>query len=407
MLRGFRAILAHWRAERRTITQGFVGMATASIGSLVAGIVLGSITDTLEALPGLLVLVPAAVSLQGSIFGALGSRLGTAIHAGLYSPTLERRGVLGQNVYSVAVLTLACSVLLSVLAKAISEAFGVNSISVVDFLVIGVIGGVMASVVVLLFTLALARRAYRREWDLDSVGAPLITAVGDMATIPCLFVATFLVGIPWVTPAVATVVVLGAVALTVRSLLVDLPLARRIIRESVLILVVMGGVDLLAGLVAESRLERFLAFPALLVLLPPFLESAGALGGILTSRLSSKLHMGLLSPRRRPEAAAWLDATIVFLFAAFMFTLRGAIAEVAAQVMGLASPGVLTMLGVSFTAGMLATLLAVVVAYYTAIATFRLGLDPDNHGIPIVSSTMDLLGVIAFVIGLIAFGVAS
>jgi mgtE-like transporter len=407
MLRGFRAILAHWRAERRTITQGFVGMATASIGSLVAGIVLGSITHTLEALPGLLVLVPAAVSLQGSIFGALGSRLGTAIHAGLYSPTLERRGVLGQNVYSVAVLTLACSVLLSILAKAISEAFGVDSISVVDFLVIGVIGGVMASVVVLLFTLALARRAYRREWDLDSVGAPLITAVGDMATIPCLFVATFLVGIPWVTPAVATVVVLGAVALTVRSLLVDLPLAKRIIRESVLILVVMGGVDLLAGLVAESRLERFLAFPALLVLLPPFLESAGALGGILTSRLSSKLHMGLLSPRRRPEAAAWLDATIVFLFAAFMFTLRGAIAEVAAQVMGLASPGVLTMLGVSFTAGMLATLLAVVVAYYTAIATFRLGLDPDNHGIPIVSSTMDLLGVIAFVIGLIAFGVAS
>lgn len=407
MLRGFRRILAHWRAERRTITQGFVGMATASVGSLVAGIVLGSITHTLEALPGLLVLVPAAVSLQGSIFGALGSRMGTAIHAGLYSPTLERRGVLGQNVYSVAVLTLAGSVLLSALAKAIAEAFGVDSISVVDFLVIGVVGALLASVVVLLFTLALARRAYRRGWDLDSVGAPLITAVGDMATIPCLFVATFLVGIRWVTPAVATAVVLGAVALTVRSLLVDLPLAKRIIRESVLILVVMGGVDLLAGLVAESRLERFLAFPALLVLLPPFLESAGALGGILTSRLSSKLHMGLLSPRRRPEAAAWLDATIVFLFAAFMFSLRGAIAEVAAQVMGLASPGLFTMLGVSFTAGMLATLLAVVVAYYTAIATFRLGLDPDNHGIPIVSSTMDLLGVIAFVIGLIAFGVAS
>jgi mgtE-like transporter len=407
MLRGFRRILAHWRAERRTITQGFVGMATASIGSLVAGIVLGSITHTLEALPGLLVLVPAAVSLQGSIFGALGSRLGTAIHAGLYSPTRERSGVLGQNVYSVAVLTLAGSVLLSALAKAIAEAFGVDSISVVDFLVIGVIGGLLASVVVSLFTLALARRAYQRGWDLDSVGAPLITAVGDMATIPCLFVATFLVGIRWVTPAVAAVVVVGAAALTVRSLMVDRPLARRIIRESVLILVVMGGVDLLAGLVAESRLERFLAFPALLVLLPPFLESAGALGGILTSRLSSKLHMGLLSPRRRPEAAAWLDATIVFLFAAFMFTLRGAIAEVAAQVMGLASPGFLTMLGVSFTAGMMATVMSVVVAYYTAIATFRLGLDPDNHGIPIVSSTMDLLGVIAFVIGLIAFGVAS
>src|SRR5215218_8316815 len=150
MLRGFRRILAYWRAERRTISQGFVGMATASIGSLAAGITLGSITGTLEALPGLIVLVPAAVSLQGSIFGALGSRLGTAIHAGLYSPTLERRGVLYQNVYGVAALTLSVSLLLAVLAKLMAEAFGVESISVLDFLVIGIVGGALAAVVVLL-----------------------------------------------------------------------------------------------------------------------------------------------------------------------------------------------------------------------------------------------------------------
>jgi mgtE-like transporter len=104
---------------------------------------------------------------------------------------------------------------------------------------------------------------------------------------------------------------------------------------------------------------------------------------------------------------AWLDATVIFLFAAFMFSLRGIAAELIARLLGLASPGAVTMVGVSVAAGMIATVLAVVIAYYVAVATYRLGMDPDNHGIPIVSSTMDLLGMIAFVIALLAFGVAS
>jgi mgtE-like transporter len=228
-----------------------------------------------------------------------------------------------------------------------------------------------------------------------------------MATVPCLFVATFLLQVPVLTPTVAAVGGAAALFLFFRTLRSDLPLAKRVVRESIAVLVVFGTVDLVAGLFLESRLQRFLDFPALLVLLPPFLEGAGALGGILSSRLSSKLHLGVLSPRGWPEGVAWLDATIIFLFAVFMFALRGLAAGVAGEVMGLASPGILSMVGVSLVGGLLATTLTVVLAYYTAIATTRLGLDPDNHGIPIITSTMDLLGVIAFMIGLLALGVGS
>jgi mgtE-like transporter len=407
MLGGFGRIFAYWRAERRTIAQGFVGMATSTAASLVAGIVLGSITHTLEALPGLIIMVPAAVSLQGSIFGALGSRLGTSIHAGLYAPTREREGVLYQNVAAVVVLTVVVSLALGVVARTLSAAIGVESISILDFMVIALVGGVLASLVVLAFTLALAKRANRQGWDLDSVAAPLITAVGDMATVPCLFAATFLLRVPGVTPTVAAAGVAAGIFLLIRTLRTDLPLAKRVVRESIAVLIVFGTIDLVAGLFIQSRLDRFLEFPALLVLLPPFLEGAGALGGILSSRLSSKLHLGVLSPRGWPEGVAWLDATIIFLFAIFMFALRGVAAGVAGELMGLASPGIVALVGVSLVGGLLATVLAVGLAYYTAIATTRLGLDPDNHGIPIISSTMDLLGVIAFMIGLLALGVGS
>src|SRR5918996_3112658 len=105
MLRRFGRILAYLVAERRTFLQGFVAQLIASLGSLAGGLVLGSITGTLHRLPGLLVLIPAAVAIRGNIFGALGSRLGTSIHAGLFVVGRQREGPLYQNLYAATVLT--------------------------------------------------------------------------------------------------------------------------------------------------------------------------------------------------------------------------------------------------------------------------------------------------------------
>ena len=407
MRRGLGHVLAYWRAERRTIAQGFVALLIAGVGSLVAGFALGSIEGTLEVLPGLIVMVPAAIGMRGNIFGALASRLSTSIQTGLYRPTREREGVLFQNVYAVTVLSLLISLVLGVLAKTLSEVFGVRSISILDFMVISAVGGVLSSVVVGAFTVYLSQVAYRRNWDLDSVAAPLVTAAGDMVTLPTLFVATWLVGIRWVTPSIAGLMIGITVALLFRGLRANLTLTRRILRESIPVLALAGSVDILAGLVVGSRLERLRIYPVLLVLIPPFLERAGALGGILSSRLSSKLHLGALTPRGRPEAGAILDATIIFLFAVVMFTLTGIATHLVTLLLGLASPGALTLVGVTLFAGLMATTLAVVVAYYTAVATYRLGMDPDNYGIPLITSSMDFIGVITLVIALLAFGLGS
>ena len=57
------------------------------------------ITGTLAALPGLLVLIPAAVGMKGTIFGAIGARLGTANAAGVLeiNPGARRRPAAGTS----------------------------------------------------------------------------------------------------------------------------------------------------------------------------------------------------------------------------------------------------------------------------------------------------------------------
>ena len=163
--------------------------------ALLAGLTLGHNTDRLQELPGLLLMVPAAIALRGNIFGALGSRLGTAIHAGTFRLSMRSSSVVGENVLASLVLTLATSVALAVLAKGAAVVFGVaGSIALANFIVISVVGGLLASVAVLVTALGLTSGSVRFGWDPDNVTAPLVTAVGDVATVPALVLASTLVG---------------------------------------------------------------------------------------------------------------------------------------------------------------------------------------------------------------------
>src|SRR6266478_1457722 len=125
LIRRFRALV---RADPTGVKAGFVALLLSSGGDLLAGLTLGSITGTLKELPGLLVLVPAAIGMRGNVFGALGSRLGTAVHTGTFQLSRRRDTIVGQNVLSSLTLTFVVSLALAALAKSIAVAFNLRSI---------------------------------------------------------------------------------------------------------------------------------------------------------------------------------------------------------------------------------------------------------------------------------------
>jgi mgtE-like transporter len=390
--------------EPSAVRQSLVALGIGLLASLVAGLMLGSIGDTLEELPGMLVLVPAAIGMRGTIFGALGARLGTSIHAGTFNLTTRVDTVLGQNVVASIALSLIAATALAALAKVVSVGFGIaNSISLVDFLVISVVGGLLASAIVLVLTVTLAAAAVRYEWDLDNVVAPIVTAAGDMTTLPALYIGTLLVGLDVVSPAIAIVATVLSVVVTVVVVRTGLTLVRRIFIESAPVVIGSGVLSLIAGLTLEGRLDELVDYPALLALVPPFLASAGAIGGILSTRLTSKLHLGVLRPATFPTREARSDIVHAYLVAVPVFALGSLVADLAAWLVDLDSPGPLRMVAVSVAGGLLATSFAVLIAYYSAIVSFRVGLDPDNFGIPLVTSSIDLLGSISFILAVVVF----
>jgi len=411
MFRTWRDAAARLRALLRSdwvgVRAGFVALLISSGGDLLAGLTLGAITGTLEQLPGLLVLVPAAIGMRGNVFGALGSRLGTAIHTGTFRLSRRQDTVVGQNLAAAISLSLSISLVLAVLAKVMCVGFGLeNTISIGDFVVISVIGGFLSSIVVLAITVGVAQLSTRRNWDLDNVSSPIVTAAGDMVTLPALFLATYLTGLAWVTPVVAVLCTVAGLGALVRSVRSRYPILRRIARESVPVLVLAGTIDVIAGLTIQKRFESFIVYPALLVLVPPFLEDSGSLGAILGARVSTKLHLGTLDPRRWRLRAVGEDVLLIYLYAVPVFLLLGVSADIASAVVGLRSPGSLEMIAVTMFAGIFATTFAVLVGFYGAVASYRLGLDPDNHAIPIVTSSLDLLGALSLIVAIVVLGLA-
>ena len=401
-----RRLWAYWRAEQRTLRQGLVALALSTLAGFVAGLTLAHITGTLEELPGLIVLIPAAVGMKGTIFGAIGARLGTANVAGLLEPTLRPGSVLQRNVYVAVVTTFSSALWLAVLSVLASAAFGEPSISLWRLATVSIVGGAIGSGLILMITLALSVLSSRRGWDLDSVSTPMVTALGDMTTLPSLFLATFLLRSDVIAVPAAVISIGVALYAAVRSYTVADRVIRRIVLEMTAVILLTPILDVLAGSLLRARQDQLVAVPVLLALIPPFVSQAGALGGIFASRTASKLQIGVITTRGLPEIPALVDASIVSALSLAVFAMVGVVAfvlGVATDLVGM--PSFQALVGGTILAGLVVTPITLVASYYLAIGTFRFGLDPDNQSVPIITSAMDLAGVATVLFVMTSLGV--
>lgn len=394
--------------DSRAVVQSAVALLISIVATLVAGLTLASAEERLAELPGLLLMVPAAIAQRGNVFGALGSRLGTAIHTGEFSLTRRIDTIFGQNVLASLSLSAVAAIWLAIVGWALAGLFGVTgAMSLVDFVAVSFVGGMLASVLVLAITVALAAGSTRYGWDLDNVTAPLVTGTGDLVTLPALIVGSFLVGPSNASAIVAVLAVVSALTALTMSVRSSLALVRRVVLESLPVLGLASTLSLIAGIVVERRLAAFLDEPALLILIPAYFGMAGALGGILSSRLGTKVHLGLIEPQRVPQRQAWLDIRSVGLLAIPIFVLVGGAAHVGSLLISVDSPGLLSMLLVAALAGLGATVVVLAVAYYGTLLAVRFGLDPDTASIPLTNSVLDLVGAFTLVGAVIALGLTG
>jgi mgtE-like transporter len=174
---------------------------------------------------------------------------------------------------------------------------------------------------------------------------------------------------------------------------------RTIVTTMLPLLAVLSVLQMVSGSVLQAFEETLLAYPALLVLVPVQIGTAGNLASIMCARLSTQLHLGTfeLDPSN-PDVRA--NTLAILGLAATVFFVVGIAAWAIGRVLG-GDLALLAVLTISMVSGMALAVLVVVLSLLSVWGSFRLGYDPDDTTIPLVTNVCDIVGV------LLLFGVAS
>ncbi len=411
----FRQLRANLKENSRAIFESFVALFISVIAAVSAGLLLGKYQETLLLLPGLIVLVPAALGMRGNLFAALGSRLGSALHIGTLDRFSMQNTVVRDNVKANITLTIVMSVLLGVMAEVLSRAIGIESIGLFSFILISFVAGILGGIVLLAITFGTAILAYRRGWDLDNIHAPLITALGDFVTIPFLLIAAFIVQYTQLHIGYISIIAIVIIAIAAINLLLALRAKpdsqgfsyKFIVFQSLPVLLLAGLLDSAAGIIIESDIHAIAAVPIVLVVIPAFLEEGGNIGNILASRLSTKLHLGTLDVDLQVGKEVKSEFLMTYFLAIVIFPVTAIIAYFFGAALGIGGISLLNMIAIISFAGFILTTIAIISTFIISILSFKYGMDPDNVTIPIITSLIDLIGIISLIIVLELFGVIA
>jgi mgtE-like transporter len=177
---------------------------------------------------------------------------------------------------------------------------------------------------------------------------------------------------------------------------------RAITRAMLPVLLVLTLVEIGSGLVLGSFEDQLLASPALLVLVPVTIGTAGNLGSVLAARLSTAFHLGTLSFEPSDEVLLG-NAVATIALSISVFPVIGVGAWALADLTGGAGLPLSTVVTVALASGIALAGLAVLVTMVATYTAYRFELDPDDVVIPVVTNVCDVLGVVVLFLAVLLF----
>ncbi|MBC7081062.1 MAG: magnesium transporter [Thermoplasmatales archaeon] len=378
---------------KKDLKEILVALSISTFGDLLTALSMGYFNEALSVFPALLILIPPAIDMRGNIFSSLGSRLGTYLHTG--EITLgKKNSLLRDNIFSSFNLTFSMSFFLGFISWIIARRIGMEA-SFLELILISYLAGLFSAFIMLFLTLNVVFFGYRKGWNPDNIIAPIITFAGDVFTLPLLFISLKIIG--KIDHKIQFVMLLFFVFLTILSFSkIKKKNFRRIIIESTPLLIVCALLSSASGATLGFQHTELFAIPALLTIIPAFLEDGGAIGGILAARFSSALFTGEIKFAKKPPRKVLRLFAIVHFVGFIEFFSIGVIGYAVNRAF-MIEANIFQMIAISVIAGQILILIMDLMAYYTSIYSFKIGINPDNVTIPILTSVADFAGALCVV----------
>jgi len=390
-------------------TLGMFGQSLLSLsfdlGGMLAGTALAIYLNVFSLFPWSFILYPGILSIRGAIGGIFCGRLSTGLHLG----TIRDR-LLGntRHFYTLCRLIVVLAFIGSLLLWVFSSISGVlvSGLGFPSLLaVLEVTTATMAVSLVLIppIIVLVSFLSFRKGLDPDVIVYPVVSTAADILVTLCYVFVLNLFSVRVLGPFLVGMLDLAFLCFVLYAAFL-LPRDRelfRAVRESILTLTIVAAIVNLTGLTLSGisrmigrRSEVYVVYPALI-------DTVGDVGSIVGSTATTKLALGLITfnvpsmmRHFKETVGAWLASILFFTVYALTPTLMGMLPpeELA--------PFILTL----HATNVMAIMPMFIIAYVTALLTFRRGWDPDNFVIPIESSIADLVTTLSLLAAIRLFG---
>lgn len=174
-------------------------------------------------------------------------------------------------------------------------------------------------------------------------------------------------------------------------------ISRRIIADILLqatpVVILTSVGELFAGSILGKMHERLDLIPGLIILVPAVMGLRGNIGTALGSRISTSLHLGLVSRRFSFNKFNLSNVGAGFSLSLIVSVIIGIFAKFVCHIFGLASIPLVNLLLIAILASSMASLVLIPFTVTLTYFAFNRRLDPDNIVAPIIGMVGDVITV--------------
>jgi len=361
-------------------------------------IVFATLYPLVEGKKEVIALIPVMSDLRGDILGSSASRLNTILHLGLVTPSIYTLTKI--ELKPTLAISMVTGISMSIVSFIYTRMLG-EPVNLEEMVSIGFLSSMIATLTLMPYIALIASEVFKRGFDPGNLLPTLVTTVGDLVTLPFLIVAFILVASTPsnITPLLFLTVTSISLAFYTASYSYGGSRIRRILTERLLILLLLTITEPLVGAFL-AWLEEGLAEMRLIHLATSLIGVNGALASIAGVRLSATLHMyGIEGLTGRLTIIA-RDVALASIPGALLISLVGYTTQTLIGVHG--TVGLIAMIAVVATATIVHIAIGLISALVVSIGSYKLGLDPNNVAIPVITTVMDITGIpILYITGLL------
>ena len=371
---------------KESIRYTFPPLLLCLVLDFVGGTFLGvNYSEIAKNFPIILVILPGLMDLRGNVFGTLASRLTTKLNLGIIKGLKDRelkREVL-RAIFSSKIPLIILWIIGVLHTDNLKTAVAALLVVILSALVIGIILGYSAALITVV--------PYSRGFDPDRIAAPLITSISDIVTIPTLI---FFLKLYLANRKIFYLLFFFTLGILMWMGIKSGNIIERSFTEIAGILTLLALIESFAGSLLEQYSSAIGKMVLLAVLYPSILDSLGNMGSVIVARLSTRYH--LEGEEGVKSKDTFLEILAMLLMSVPLIVIANVMAILIVELTMHVHSDLVTPLILGYP---LIALAVMIIGATLVLVAPRIHLDPDNLGVPLITTIADVLGTI-FVVAL-------